>query len=161
MTVQLQPYAHTREDALARWHIGSLTTLLADTEETGGTFALVESYMPSGFGTPYHVHHAEDEAYYVLEGEVTLVVDGQTIIAGPGTFAFGPRDIPHGYRVTSEGPSRMLLFAAPAGFDQFILDASVPARERALPSGPLPPTLEQIVAIAAKYHIDVLGPIPA
>jgi quercetin dioxygenase-like cupin family protein len=160
LDTQLQPYARNREEAPARWHLGSLTTILADTDRTGGTFALVESYFPPGFETPYHIHRAEDEAYYVLEGEVTLVVDGQKIVANPGTFAFGPRDIAHGYRVTSMGPSRMLLFASPAGFDQFILEASVEAQVRALPIDPQPPTLEQLVVIAQKYHIDVLGPFP-
>lgn len=160
MDTQLQPFVRTREDAPARWHLGSLTTILGDTAGTGDVFALVEAYLPPGFETPYHVHRAEDEAYYVIEGEVTLIIDGQQIVAGPGTFAFGPRNIPHGYRTTRSGPSRMLLLAAPAGFDQFILEASVEARERSLPTEPQPPDLEHLVAIAAAHRIEVLGPLP-
>jgi hypothetical protein len=69
-------------------------------------------------------------------------------LAGPGTFVFGPRNIPHGFRVEGDTPVRMLLLCAPGGFEQFVLEMSKPGHE------PLP-------QVAAKYQVDVHGPLPA
>ena len=65
--------------------------------------------MPPGFASRYHIHHLEDEAFYVLEGDLAVVCDGRWIKAGPGAYVFGPREIPHGLKVVGSVPVRMLL----------------------------------------------------
>src|SRR5688572_24331195 len=70
----LQPYVSPRE-APAIWFLGSLTFVKASRDTTGGAFGLVEQLLPAGFASPYHVHHAEDESFYVIEGEATFIVD--------------------------------------------------------------------------------------
>ena len=96
-------------------------------ESTNGLFGLIEQWeMPPGFASPYHMHHLEDEAFYVLEGEMAFVCDGKWMKSGPGTYVFGPGEIPHGFKVVGSSPARMLLLCAPAGFERFVLELSVP-----------------------------------
>ena len=81
--------------------------------------------MPMGLASPYHVHRNEDEAFYVVEGELAVVVNGEWLSAGPGDV-YGPRNIPHGFKVVGTTPARRLLLCAPAGFERFVHDLSMP-----------------------------------
>ena len=151
ITQGLQPFANTSQEPPI-YFLGLPTLLRATGETTNGAFGLVEQGMPPGFASPYHTHQLEDEAFYVLEGQMAFVSDGTWTIAGPGTFVFGPRHIPHGFKVLGDTPARMLLFCAPGGFAQFIVDMSEPT--------PAPPDMAKLMALAAKYSIDILGPLP-
>jgi mannose-6-phosphate isomerase-like protein (cupin superfamily) len=154
----LQPHLNTRDDSPFRF-LGLPTVVRATGRTTNGAFGLIEQLsMPPGFASPYHVHHREDEAFYVLEGEVAFVCGGTWMTAGPGTYVFGPRNIPHGFEVQGTVPARMLLLCAPAGFEQFVLDLSEP--EPAPGVAPAPPDITKLVAAAAKYGVDILGPLP-
>jgi quercetin dioxygenase-like cupin family protein len=151
----LQPYINTREDAAFRF-LGIPTLMRSTSETTNGAFCLLEQWtMPPGFGSPYHIHHREDEAFYVLEGEIAFVCDGKWMQAGPGTYVFGPREIPHGFKVIGTAPARMLVMCAPAGFEGFVLELA-----EDLTSPPAPPDMAKLMAVAAKYEIDILGPLP-
>ena len=79
-----QPYALTREEGQALWFIGVPTRVLATAEQTGGTFGLIEHVIAAGedSASPWHVHHAEDEAFYVVEGQMTFLCGDQRV---PGT----------------------------------------------------------------------------
>jgi hypothetical protein len=77
--------------------------------------------------------------------------------ATAGSFIFLPRDIPHGFRV--DAPTKLLILTTPAGFEQFVLEMSEPARELALPPA-LPPDMAKLMSLARKYRIDILGPLP-
>jgi hypothetical protein len=113
---------------------------------------------PEGEG-PLHVHHNEDEGFWVLEGELTFEVGEETIKAQPGSFVFGPKDVPHRYTVDS-GPARLLYILSPAGFEEFIYATSEPARERTLPPAPEGPPdeaeIEQLKVIARQYGGELL-----
>jgi hypothetical protein len=106
------------------------------------------------------VHHREDEAFWSLERELTFQVGDETIKASPGSFLYGPRDVPHRYTVDS-GPARMLFLLSPAGFEEFIYATSEPAKERTLPPPPEgPPSeaeMEQMEALARRYGCEILG----
>jgi quercetin dioxygenase-like cupin family protein len=117
----LQPVLNTRADASIRF-LGIPTLMRATGQTTNGAFGLLEHLLPPGFASPYHTHHREDEAFYVIEGEVHFVCGGRWLTAGPGTYVFGPRNIPHGFKVPEAAPARMLLLCTPAGFEQFVLD---------------------------------------
>lgn len=151
----LRPYINTREDPAFRF-LGVPTLMRSTGETSGGAFGLLEHWsMPPDFGSPYHVHHLEDEAFYVLEGEMAFICDGKWVKGGPGTYVFGPREIPHGFKVIGTAPARMLLMCSPAGFERFVLEL----RED-LTSPAAPPDMAKLVAVAAKYSIDILGPLP-
>ena len=154
----LQPILNTRHDAPFRF-LGVPTAMLATSETTNGAFGLVEHWMiPPGFASPYHVHHREDEAFYVLEGDIAFVCDGKWLTAGAGAYVFGPRNVPHGFKTLGDTPARLLLLCAPAGFEKFVLDLGEPEPAPGVP--PTPTDMAKLVATAAKYNIDVLGPLP-
>jgi quercetin dioxygenase-like cupin family protein len=156
----MEAYALTREEGQSVWFMGKARmTIKATGEQTNGTFALVEEVLPPGYATIYHSHQTEDEAIYVIEGEITLICNNQKIKAGPGTYTFIPRNTPHGYRVEAASQARILLLITPGGFEQFFIEAGEPA------TGPNPPPAtapdrQKIMALAAKYHNDILGPLP-
>jgi quercetin dioxygenase-like cupin family protein len=144
----------------AFWFLNSLCILKATSESTGGAFSLIWQTAPPGNATPYHRHHVEDEAFYVLEGEYTFVCNGEKTVLGPGGYIFLPRQIPHGVRVSGSVPATMLILAVPGtGFVGMMQEMAVPAAERKLPL-PTEPDVEKLIQLCAKYQIDVLGPLP-
>ncbi len=149
-----QPYGLRRDEGMTLWFLGIPTHVLATAEQTGGAFGLLEHVIPAGAASPWHVHHAEDEAFYVVEGEMTFLCGDQRLRAGPGTFVYGPRDIPHGFRVEGTQPARLLLQCTPGGFERFVIDLS----ESTPPSGP--PDFAKMMALAAQYNSEILGPLP-
>jgi len=150
----LQPYSNTREDSVFRF-LGQPTVMRSTSETTNGAFGLMEHWnMPPGFASPYHTHHREDEAFYVLEGEMAFVCNGKWQRGGPGTWVFGPRELAHGFKVVGSSPARMLLMCAPAGFEHFVLELGVPFNDMT------PPDMQKLMQLAAKYSIDIHGPLP-
>lgn len=140
---------------------GGLTTLKATNEGTGGKLMIIENVAPRGVGSPLHVHHSEDEWFYVLEGELTVWVDGQVATVRAGDFAFGPRNLPHTFVVSSD-EARFLLGTMPGDFEGFMRTLALPVE--ALSDGSAgPPDMELIIKTAAEYDIEILGPpgIPA
>src|SRR4028118_1247617 len=87
----------------ARWWGGGLATIKATGKETDDLYSIVEVLEPEGAKAPLHLHRKEDEAFYVLEGEMTFQLGEETIKARPGSFVFGPKDVPHAYTAAS-GP---------------------------------------------------------
>ncbi|HLF69274.1 MAG TPA: cupin domain-containing protein [Gaiellaceae bacterium] len=119
---------------------------------------LLEFLWPRGGGSPLHVHRNEDEWFYVIEGELTLWVGGEVIVAPAGSFVYGPRDVPHTFLVTST-EARFLMVTEPASFADFVRELSVPAEALTLPPASVqPPSPEHMTAVAAEYGIEILGP---
>jgi uncharacterized protein (TIGR02246 family) len=146
---------NTRQDNPFQF-FGAPTVMRSTGETTDGHFFLMEHLaMPPGLASPYHVHHNEDEAFYVLEGTVAFLCDKTWRVAGPGTWVYGPREVPHGFRVIGTSPARMLLQCAPAGFERFVRELSLP-----VDAVPAPPDMALLIATAAKYGVDILGPLP-
>ena len=85
----------------AYWFFGTLLTMKATGAETDGRVMVTENLAPQGAGSPLHVHHRENEWFYVLDGALRLWVDGTVIEAPAGAFAFGPKDVPHTFEVAS------------------------------------------------------------
>ena len=128
--------------------LGSSARLLATGEETGGAFGLVDMVeVPAGHMPPLHVHHNEDEGFYVLAGRVSLYLPGRRIDAQPGDFVLAPRGVPHAYRV-GDAPARWLVTSTPSGFERFV--AAVGQLDELDPA--------TLTAVAAEHDIEILGP---
>lgn len=150
-----RPFMNAREDDAFRF-LGFPTSVRSTAETTQGAFGLIESWeMPQGFASPYHTHSREDESFYVLDGEFAIVCGGKWMKAGPGTFVYGPRGIPHGFQVISSRPGRLLLMATPGGFERFVLGQATP-----LDGPPSPPDMDKLMMLAEKYGIEIHGPLP-
>ena len=141
------------------WFLGTLMTIKAGGDQTRGAFTLLEQLAPAGFAPPPHIHRAEDEAFYVLEGELTVTCGNRTWSAAPGTFVLLPRDIPHTFAVSEAAPARLLQITSPAQFERFAAEVGEPARERTLPP-PAEPDVPKMLRLAAKYHVEPAGSPP-
>jgi len=145
-------FALADRDGVATWFAGALMVEKA----SGGPFDVLDQTVPPGYAPPRHVHHAEDEAWYVLAGEVTFWCGDATLQAGPGGFVFLPRGVEHCFKVGSEG-ARLLTFALPSGFAEFVRAAGRPAEALTVPP-PEEPDVAALAATAARFGIEITGP---
>jgi quercetin dioxygenase-like cupin family protein len=147
-SLQTKPYMLDNEEGQFLQSLGTLVSIKATSEQTAGLFNLFEVSCPPDYTTPLHIHYTEDVAVYVLQGSLTLFLGREQKEAVAGSFFYQPRGTPHGFRVAGGEPTRILYMTIPAGFDRFIL-------ERKLPTPESDPEEE-----AARYKIEILGPLP-
>jgi quercetin dioxygenase-like cupin family protein len=139
------------------WSFNMLMDVKATAEETGGALTVIDSWLTPAANPPMHVHRDEDEAFFVLEGEVEFfLADGTARLAGPGDFVFGPRGVPHRFEVRTP-EARMIVLGTPGGSEQFFRAMGRPADAPTLPV-PEAPDVPQVMAIAAAHGIDILPP---
>lgn len=151
----MAPITTTLDERL-RWFTGSLNRIVATSAETNGAFGLMEQWAPRGFSPPLHRHHREDSALYVLEGDVLTECGGVRRLLGAGEMVFMPRDVPHTFRVESEG-AHFLELVSPGGFEQYHVDASDPAPAPEIPPAAAP-DIGRLVAAIAPYGAEIIGP---
>lgn len=136
--------------------VGDVYRVLVSGEQTGGIYALSEIRVSPNNGPPPHVHSRDDEAFFVLDGEITFQIGDQTIVGKAGCFVQGPRGIPHAFRNHGTSAARMLVFVMPAGFENFVKEFA--QRIPSFDSPPIPPTqdeIEKLMATAPKYGIQI------
>ncbi len=139
--------------------VGDVYRILATGEQTGGAYALSEARVLPGGGPPPHIHHREDEAFFVLEGEITFLLGDRKVVAKPGTFIQGPRGVPHAFKNESNAPARMLILVTPPGFEKFLAEFAQPIASFESPPTPVTPTdIERLLAVAPKHGIEILPP---
>ncbi len=137
------------------WVLGSLYTFKTRGRETGGAYAVVEATVSPGKGPPPHIHHAEDECFYVLEGDFAFLVEDRTITGGPGTFLRVPKGTLHTFANAGDRPGRVLLVVAPAGLDEFWERVGLPAGDGVTPPVPEPGMMARVLALAPTYHLEI------
>lgn len=142
------------------WFLGTLATVKASGENTGGALSAVEFLHPPGFATPRHVHHAADEAFYVLSGFLHGFCGETSWEAGTGAFVWLPKGVPHGYTVDDGDPVRTLALVIPGGFDTFVAEVGEPAPRHELPQAFVMPDLAVLLSAAANNEMEILGPPP-
>lgn len=142
----------------ALWVYGDTDNIKVASEDTGGAIAVMVTEMGPGDGPPPHVHHRENEAFYVLDGEMAAL-DGDRRIdgIGPGSFVFFPQESHHAFRNVGSGTARILLMFFPAGFEGYLRDVGVPVVE-----GQQPPEtdLDDAAPIAARYGMEFVDVPP-
>ena len=153
------PAILTPEEQRAVWFLGALIRVRAGGESTGGRLAILEHAGPRGYSSPLHLHKADEETFFILDGDVRVEVGDRAFSAGPGTVAFLPRQIPHAFVVTSHD-ARFLTLHTPSGFDEFTLTAGAPADYPFGEPPAAPPDPAALAASAASYGIEILGPPP-
>jgi mannose-6-phosphate isomerase-like protein (cupin superfamily) len=139
------------------WSLGGHFSTKAGKDDTLGGFALVEAVAFRTTEPPLHIHQNEDEAWYILDGQITFEVAGEEHVATRGCFVFAPRGLPHTFRVDVE-PTRVLVLATPAGFEAFEEELGVPALSEVPPPDLALPDPSVLGPIAQRYGIEVVGP---
>jgi quercetin dioxygenase-like cupin family protein len=142
-------------DGDAFWVVGDTYTIKASAQITGGAYGLVEASVPPGSGPPPHLHTREDEAFYVLDGQLEFTAGEQTVLAGAGDFVHLPRGNMHRFTNPGVFPARALILVSPSGFEGFFRTAGTPAR----PGEPAPPfdpaDAPRIASISARFGGEI------
>jgi len=128
--------------------IGDIQTIKLTGKDTNGLFTLIEEENVPGTGIPIHVHENEDEVFKVLEGEMELTVGDNTTILKAGDLAFGPRGIPHSWKIVGAKKAKVILSVFPAGIENMFEELG------ALPPGP--PDFPKVAEICGRYGIKFL-----
>jgi quercetin dioxygenase-like cupin family protein len=148
--------ASDMDTAQSYWWQGSLMQIKARAADTGGSLGLVEGQFYRGFGPPLHVHSREDEAFYILEGEIRFRQGEEDFTAGTGDWVWGPRGVPHAFKVVSE-TARALVLVTPGGFEEMFVVGGTPAAGTAAPpSQAYDPAAA--AALAERFEFEVVGP---
>jgi len=127
--------------------LGDSYTYKAVKEETGGAYALIEGVVV-GDGPPPHIHATEEEAFYVLEGELSVLLGERSMTATAGAFVLVPRGTVHTFSKAGTPSAKILIIISPAGFEKFFEEIAGA------------PDLEKIMALAPKYNLEIVGPPP-
>ena len=157
MNAPLQIVASHGGQGTPIWFLGALSYIKLSSEESGGTLSIIEDHLPPGRATPYHVHHHDDETFYIREGTATFFSGTEKFQATAGAVIFLPKNIPHGFR--ADTAAHILIVTTPSGFDRFVVEAGEPAPSLTLPP-PSMPDFEKLTRLATKYGMDILGPLP-
>lgn len=140
----IKPYVLNRDTGPAFWSMGILWLPMATGVQTGNRLTLVEQEFADGPGPPAH-YHLYDEGFYIIEGQFTFRVNGETHQAGPGTSVHIPRLMQHSFTVDA-APARVLNFYPSCGFELLMMGSSQLAYERRVPTPEEcpPPPREQV-----------------
>lgn len=141
------------------WFLDTLAIPRVAAAEGADGVSVLESRARRGDSPPLHVH-AEDEIFHLIEGEMTLLIGGQTHAVRAGDTLLGPRGVPHTYRVDSQ-EARWLVITAKGDFERFVKSFSrlAPTVDLPAPSGPPTEAQQEALAAACNEHgIDLVGP---
>jgi len=137
-----------------------LYRLKATSEDTGGAYALIEITSYPGNGPPPHIHHREDEYFYILEGRIEFQIGEDTTVMEAGSFIHHPRGTLHKYKNVGTEPARLLVTVVPGGWEGFAYEIGEPVTDPASsPSGPSDEEefVRKVAEASRKYGMEIPG----
>jgi len=138
------------------WVVGDRYTIKCGGNETGGAFAMMEAIVPPGHGPPPHIHSREDEAFYVLEGELLFHAEGRSFTATSGAWVTLARGSLHYFKNKGSKPARMLIVVTPSGLENFFLEVGQEAIDgETEPVAPTPEDIQKLIQAAPKYGLGI------
>ena len=154
----MQPILHEPANGRNFLVWGDRYSFKTTASESNGAHALLEMTVNPGSGTPPHIHHAEDEMFYIVEGELSLWCGDQKTVAKPGAYVAVPKGTVHRWANESNAPAKSLVFLVPGGFDEFLMKIGTPMTDPEQTGSP--PTQEDIdfaMSIAGDYHLEMVN----
>jgi mannose-6-phosphate isomerase-like protein (cupin superfamily) len=139
------------------WFLGNRMVVKATAATTNGAYGLLESWVPPGASPPLHIHHREDETFWILDGTVTVRCGDEIFQVGAGSYVFLPRGVPHTLRVDGDSPAHMLTMLSPGGGEAFFVEGGRPAESATLPP-PGAPDLARLGRVAHQFGSEFVGP---
>jgi len=134
--------------------LGSATiTFRVSGDDTGGAYSVLEYRAETGAGSPLHVHHNEDESFFILEGAITFQLGDERSKGTPSTFLRIPKGLRHAFVNAESEPARTLIILTPAGLEYFF--AELDELGKAYPAGP---PAELVQGLAEKYGLNFNPP---
>jgi quercetin dioxygenase-like cupin family protein len=157
---KLHAFARDAEETENIWALGGLYTFLGRADETNAYLAC-QVRGPDGFAIPIHYHDAEDEAFYVASGEVTMFLGETQRRLGPGGFALAPRGEHHSFRLETPDAVLLLLISPGPRHEAMFREMGEPAVAYRIPPAPdTAPDPQQVGALAAQHGTHMTGPPP-
>lgn len=129
------------------WIGGVGVELKVSAEQTGGAFSIVEHPILPGALVPPHIHHAEDELSYVVEGTIGARIGDRVVEAGRGAYVFKPRGVPHTFWNATDREARLIEIIWPGGFERFFDELA-----QAFDDGGGTPAPERVSELADRYQ---------
>jgi quercetin dioxygenase-like cupin family protein len=138
--------------------IGKHTNKVLGDHTEGRLFQVLVSY-PRGAAPPVHIHHDADETFFVVDGEVTIVVGEERYECTAGDFAFAQKGIQHTFLVQSARAELLATFS-PAGIDGFFEQVAPPVTEGEAAPPPSMPDPDEFVRLMNEYQCEFVAPPP-
>ena len=141
------------------WIVGDRYTIKARGSDTGGAFALIEAVVFPGGGPPPHIHSREDEAFYIIEGELSLHADGRDFTALSGAWVTLAKGSLHSFKNTGSKPVRMLILVSPAGLENLFLEIGRDAIDgEPEPVLPTAADIQKLIEAAPRFGVQIRLP---
>ncbi|MGH2359184.1 MAG: quercetin 2,3-dioxygenase [bacterium] len=151
----MKPIFRPNGTAPAVWGPGDLYNLLATGEETNNAFFQFEAIVPAGGGPPPHIHSREDESFYVVSGNLEILLGDSTYQAKAGDFVFVPRGTVHRFKNVGGSTAVQLVTFVPAGMEGFFREAFPPVTDRTAAPPPITDELiQKMNEVAPKYGLE-------
>ena len=139
------------------WVLGDLYTFKVTGKQTNGTITIIDQYIQPGGGPPPHIHHREDESFYVLDGSFSFLCGDKERILETGSFAFIPKGTLHTFKNQGENRGRLLVIITPAGLEDFFYAIGSPAAGTTAPPPFDPAVIDKLLLLAGHYQMDILN----
>jgi quercetin dioxygenase-like cupin family protein len=150
----MKPIFRPNGSAPAVYGPGDVYNFLATGEETNNSFFQFEAIVPKGGGPPPHIHSREDESFYVVSGNLEMVLGDSTYEAKAGDFVFIPRGTVHQFRNVGSGTAIQLVTFVPAGMEKYFREVFPPVADREAPPPPITDALiQKLHEVAPKYGL--------
>lgn len=151
-----KPIIRPSGTAPAVWGPGDLYNFLVTGEETNNAFFQLEAIVPPGGGPPPHIHRREDESFYVVSGELEVLVGESTYKAKAGDFVFIPRGTVHKFKNSGGSTAVQLVTFVPAGMERFFREVFPPVTDR---NAAPPPVTDELIRkmneVAPKHGLEL------
>ena len=140
------------------WVLGDLYTFKATGLQTNGNYTVIEQIIQPQSGPPPHIHHREDEAFYVLQGRFSFLCGDKQCLFEAGSFVNIPKGTLHTFKNIDEQQGRLLVIITPAGLEEFFYSIGTPAADLAAPPAFDPAVIDKLMQLASKYQMDIILP---
>ena len=134
---------------------GDQYTFLVTGDQSNGAYFIMEGIIPPGGGPPLHIHHREEECFYLLDGTLEITLGEKIFNATTGAFIQIPRGTLHRFHNTGSATARMLLLFSPAGMDKYFEEALEPVQDRSASMRPLTDAvIARLINAAPKHGLE-------
>lgn len=138
------------------WVLGDKYTFKVTGKDTNGAFTVMDQIIQPQGGPPPHIHHREDEAFFILEGRFSFLNGDKQTVFEAGSFVYTPKGTLHTFKNIDDKPGRLLVTVTPAGLEDFFYAVGTPADDTGNPPAFDPSVIEKIMQLSKKYEMDVM-----
>lgn len=138
--------------------LGDLYTFKVTGKQTNGACTVIDQIIQPQNGPPPHIHHAEDETFFVLDGRFSFLSGDKEFVVDKGSFVYVPRGTVHTFKNIDDRQGRLLVTITPAGLETFFYAIGTPAAASANPPDFDPAMLGNIMQLAEQYQMEIVIP---